>query len=107
MCPTKSMDPAEQKCTKFLFSSSLPSSNQGRKIVHSRLSAEYLIVADKREEALTNSPDDCRVELSPKPPLVRKKSSELVLPALQPPSARRRPSSMPRTLGYSKAVHFD
>ncbi|CAD6505366.1 BgTH12-00857 [Blumeria graminis f. sp. triticale] len=42
-----------------------------------------------------------------KPPMVRKKSGELVRPALRPSSARRRPSSMPGTPTFSKAVHFD
>jgi hypothetical protein len=38
--------------------------------------------------------------------MLRKKSGELVRPALRP-SSRRRPSSMPGTPTYSKAVHFD
>ncbi|RDW59869.1 hypothetical protein BP6252_12956 [Coleophoma cylindrospora] len=42
-----------------------------------------------------------------KPPMLRKKSGELVRPALRPSSARRRPSSMPGTPTYGKAVHFD
>ncbi|KAI9669590.1 MAG: hypothetical protein M1817_004633 [Caeruleum heppii] len=42
-----------------------------------------------------------------KPPMVRKKSGELVKPALRPTCVRRRPSSMPGTPTYSKAVHFD
>lgn len=41
------------------------------------------------------------------PPMLRKKSGELVRPALRPSSARRRPSSMPGTPTFSKAVHFD
>ncbi len=45
-------------------------------------------------------------ELRIKPLLLRKKSGELVKPALRPPS-RRRPSSMPGTPTYSKAVHFN
>ncbi|RDL30107.1 uncharacterized protein BP5553_10385 [Venustampulla echinocandica] len=40
-------------------------------------------------------------------PMLRKKSGELVRPALRPSSARRRPSSMPGTPTFSKAVHFD
>lgn len=39
--------------------------------------------------------------------MLRKKSGELVRPALRPSSARRRPSSMPGTPTFSKAVHFD
>jgi hypothetical protein len=42
-----------------------------------------------------------------KPPMLRKKSGELVRPALRPSSAKRRPSSMPGTPTFSKAVHFD
>jgi hypothetical protein len=42
-----------------------------------------------------------------KPPMLRKKSGELVRPALRPPSAKLRLSSMPGTPTYSKAVHFD
>ena len=45
-------------------------------------------------------------ELRMKPPLLRKKSGELVKPALRPPW-RRRPSSMPGTPTYHKAVHFN
>lgn len=41
-----------------------------------------------------------------KPSLVRKKSGELVKPALRP-SSRRRYSSMPGTPTYSKSVHFN
>ncbi|KAK3363768.1 hypothetical protein B0T25DRAFT_53590 [Lasiosphaeria hispida] len=41
-----------------------------------------------------------------KPQMVRKTAGELVRPALRPPSSRR-PSSMPGTPTFSKAVHFD
>ena len=41
-----------------------------------------------------------------KPPLVRKKSGELVKPALRLP-AHKRPSSLPGTPTFGKAVHFD
>ena len=41
-----------------------------------------------------------------KPPLVRKKSGELVKPALRLP-AHRRPSSLPGTPTFGKAVHFN
>jgi hypothetical protein len=84
----------------------LPLSQEARRIVHSRSSTETdLDLA--REEALTSSPDDSDVEMTIKPPMVRKKSGELVRPALRPSSARRRPSSMPGTPVYTKAVHFD
>lgn len=42
-----------------------------------------------------------------KPIMVRKKSGELVRPALRPSYSKRRPSSMPGTPTFSKAVHFD
>ncbi|KAL2819803.1 putative phosphatase regulatory subunit-domain-containing protein [Aspergillus granulosus] len=63
----------------------------------------------KQDEALTSSPEESDRDDEPraKYPMVRKKSGELVRPALRPPSARRRPSSMPGTPTYSKAVHFD
>ncbi|CAG8266435.1 unnamed protein product [Penicillium salamii] len=84
----------------------LPLSKEARKITHSRSSTETAIDF-AREEALTSSPDDSDVEMTVKPPMVRKKSGELVRPALRPASARRRPSSMPGTPVYAKAVHFD
>ncbi|KAJ6073246.1 hypothetical protein N7467_011331 [Penicillium canescens] len=83
-----------------------PLCKEARKITHSRSSTETAIDLS-REEALTSSPDESDAEMSPKPPMVRKKSGELVRPALRPASARRRPSSMPGTPVYSKAVHFD
>ncbi|CAI7656397.1 unnamed protein product [Penicillium glandicola] len=84
----------------------LPLSKEARKISHSRSSTETAIEL-AREEALTSSPDESDVEMSRKPPMVRKKSGELVRPALRPSSSQRRPSSMPGTPVYSKAVHFD
>ena len=42
-----------------------------------------------------------------KRPILRKKSGELIRPAVRPPSARRWASSMPGTPTFSKAVHFD
>ncbi|KAF9883621.1 hypothetical protein FE257_003128 [Aspergillus nanangensis] len=85
-----------------------PLSKEARKISHSRSSTETAII-HKQEEALTSSPEESDRDDEPKRriPMVRKKSGELVRPALRPPSARRRPSSMPGTPTYSKAVHFD
>ncbi|KAL4926016.1 protein phosphatase regulator GAC1 [Aspergillus undulatus] len=79
-----------------------------RLVSHSRSFLENS-VSRKQEEALISSAEDSDRddEPEPKPPMVRKKSGELVRPALRPPSARRRPSSMPGTPTYSKAVHFD
>lgn len=51
--------------------------------------------------------DDEEEDLPVRPAMIRKKSGELVRPALRPASGKRRPSSMPGTPTYSKAVHFD
>ncbi|KAH8427360.1 protein phosphatase regulator GAC1 [Aspergillus melleus] len=86
-----------------------PLSREARKISHSRSFTENAIVHRPDDSALTSSPEesDRDDEPQPKHPMVRKKSGELVRPALRPASARRRPSSMPGTPTYSKAVHFD
>ncbi|KAK5989656.1 Protein phosphatase 1 regulatory subunit 3A [Cladobotryum mycophilum] len=57
---------------------------------------------------LDSSPvsEDSDDDLKKKPQMVRKKSGELVRPALRP-SSHRRPSSMPGTPVFAKAVHFD
>lgn len=85
---------------------------EARKISHSRSSSE--ITLSKHAPQLTtdnliSSSENSDVEddeLRIKPPLLRKKSGELVKPALRP-SYRRRPSSMPGTPTFSKAVHFN
>lgn len=89
-------------------------SAEARKISHSRSSSEVMlskhmvhpIHTDPVISSSDGSDDDDDDELRMKPPLLRKKSGELVKPALRPPS-RRRPSSMPGTPTYSKAVHFN
>lgn len=88
-------------------------SAEARKIAHSRSSSEIMLSQHMIHPLDTNpvisssdgsdAEDD---ELRIKPPLLRKKSGELVKPALRP-SSRRRPSSMPGTPTYSKAVHFN
>ncbi|OJD10253.1 hypothetical protein AJ78_08665 [Emergomyces pasteurianus Ep9510] len=60
-------------------------------------------------EVATHTPEDSdrgedEMDLNSKPSMVRKKSGELVRPALRP---RRRPRSAPGTPVFSKAVHFD
>lgn len=97
-----------------------PLSKEARKISHSRSTTESSIVLDLAQQ--TQSPlstreggqeSDEEVEdhehayMRRKPLMVRKKSGELVRPALRPASAKKRPSSMPGTPTYSKAVHFD
>ncbi|KAF2477502.1 protein phosphatase regulator [Lindgomyces ingoldianus] len=88
-------------------------SAEARKISHSRSSSEITLskhaVTPLHTEPLISSSEGSDVEddeLRIKPPLLRKKSGELVKPALRP-SSRRRPSSMPGTPTYSKAVHFN
>lgn len=85
-------------------------SAEARKISHSRSSTETKIMlrAPTFVESpiqVTDSSDDDE-NLMAKPALVRKKSGELVKPALRP-SSRRRYSSMPGTPTYSKSVHFN
>ncbi|KAF2736228.1 hypothetical protein EJ04DRAFT_598252 [Polyplosphaeria fusca] len=88
-------------------------SAEARKISHSRSSSEITlsqhVMSPLHTEPLISSSEGSDVEddeLRIKPPLLRKKSGELVKPALRP-SSRRRPSSMPGTPTYSKAVHFN
>ncbi|KAH6668693.1 putative phosphatase regulatory subunit-domain-containing protein [Halenospora varia] len=89
-----------------------------RKIAHSRSNTDPSAFLSLRgsqspETPLTGSEDDSSSEGDEpsrsrrKPPMLRKKSGELVRPALRPSSAHRRPSSMPGTPTFSKAVHFD
>ncbi|KAH5418445.1 hypothetical protein HBI67_180030 [Parastagonospora nodorum] len=88
-------------------------SAEARKIAHSRSSSEITLsqhlMHPLNTDPIISSSDGSDAEddeLRIKPPLLRKKSGELVKPALRPPS-RRRPSSMPGTPTYSKAVHFN
>lgn len=90
-----------------------PLSADARKISHSRSSSEIMLskhnVSLNTDSLVVSSTEasDCEDdELRIKPPLLRKKSGELVKSALRPAS-RRRPSSMPGTPTYSKAVHFN
>jgi hypothetical protein len=90
-----------------------PLSAEARKMSHSRSSSEITLsthAAELNSTAIqTSSSENSDAEddeLRMKPSLVRKKSGELVKPALRPAS-RRRPSSMPGTPTFSKAVHFN
>ncbi|CAL3970952.1 unnamed protein product [Diplocarpon coronariae] len=90
-------------------------SDSGRKISHTRSKTESVFRdwrANTPETPLTGSDeepitDDDEPRAGRKPQMLRKKSGELVRPALRPSSAPRRPSSMPGTPTFSKAVHFD
>jgi hypothetical protein len=85
----------------------LPRASPGpRKISHMRSSTEPNAGVKSAGSSLSVSEDDTDEDLRTKPQMVRKKSGELVRPALRP-SSRRRPSSMPGTPIFSKAVHFD
>ncbi|GAM90701.1 hypothetical protein ANO11243_087460 [Dothideomycetidae sp. 11243] len=83
-------------------------SPEARKISHSRSSTETAIPNLPTSSCdQTSGEDDSDDEFRHgKPPLVRKKSGELVKPALRP-SSRRRYSSMPGTPTYHKSVHFN
>lgn len=79
----------------------------GRKIGHVRSVTEpHISLTKSADNSLSVSEEETDEDLQKKPQMVRKKSGELVRPALRPPS-RRRPSSMPGTPVFSKAVHFD
>ncbi|KAK1984216.1 putative phosphatase regulatory subunit-domain-containing protein [Colletotrichum cereale] len=78
-----------------------------RRANHVRSSTEPRIVYEPVSVTGSESDSDGNNNVDSKPPMVRKKSGELVRPALRPASARRRPSSMPGTPTFSKAVHFD
>jgi hypothetical protein len=89
-------------------------SQEQRKISHSRSNTDSSVFIDLRQEAETpnttseeDDSDDDSDNARRKPQMLRKKSGELVRPALRPSSSRRRPSSMPGTPTFSKAVHFD
>jgi hypothetical protein len=79
----------------------------GRRFSHTRSATEpNLVISKSAGNSLSGSEEDSDEDLLRKPQMVRKKSGELVRPALRP-SSRRRPSSMPGTPTFSKAVHFD
>ncbi|KAK5174558.1 uncharacterized protein LTR77_001639 [Saxophila tyrrhenica] len=82
---------------------------EARKISHSRSSTETAIIIPRTKfDSPAQSSDDSDDDEGPlsRPSLVRKKSGELVKPALRP-SSRRRYSSMPGTPTYHKSVHFN
>ena len=94
----------------------LPLSQTARKISHSRSNTDMGALLDipndlfdvpLRSASDTDLEDleESQSRLLPIP--VRKKSGELVKPAITKGGLRRRPSSMPGTPTYSKAVHFD
>lgn len=80
------------------------SSSSGRRVAHVRSATEPTVTPPGASSVVSS--DDEADDNMQKPQMVRKKSGELVRPALRLGS-RRRPSSMPGTPTFSKAVHFD
>lgn len=81
-----------------------------RKLMHQRSNTDtpvFIGLHTQSNSEEEDSDDEDSLRAHRKPPMLRKKSGELVRPALRPSSAKRRPSSMPGTPTYSKAVHFD
>lgn len=78
--------------------------HNARRISHSR--SMTMPDVKSAEASAMNSSEEDDEDAPRKPQMVRKKSGELVRPALRPAS-HRRPSSMPGTPTFSKAVHFD
>ena len=114
--PLRQTDPSNKdRPSKPLLSPGLRLSAEARKISHSRSTTDASAFFDfprnkfdspARSQSESDAEDDEDDDLRIKPSLIRKKSGELVRPALRPSSMRRRPSSMPGTPTYSKAVHF-
>ncbi|KAL1890334.1 hypothetical protein Sste5346_008336 [Sporothrix stenoceras] len=81
--------------------------SNGRRVSHMRSATEPSVsVSPSAGSSIANSDEENDLEILAKPPMVRKKSGELVRPALRLGSGRR-PSSMPGTPTFSKVVHFD
>lgn len=93
-----------------------PLSAAARKISHSRSNTDSSALRDyhrnhvdglSQGQSESDTEELADDERRKKPVMVRKKSGELVRPALRPSYSKRRPSSMPGTPTFSKAVHFD
>lgn len=114
--PLPQIDPSNKNNTsKPVLSPRLRLSAGARKISHSKSTTDASAFFDfpsnkvdspARSPSESEDEDDEDDELRIKPCLIRKKSGELVRPALRASSTRRRPSSMPGTPTFSKAVHF-
>ncbi|KAL6867158.1 carbohydrate-binding module family 21 [Trichoderma novae-zelandiae] len=83
--------------------SDLPKATGRRGHVRSATDPNVSAIMTSAENSQTVS-EDSEDDLRPKPPMVRKKSGELVRPALR---GHKRPSSVPGTPMFAKAVHFD
>jgi hypothetical protein len=114
--PKRSLVSSDQPVGKLLHPIETGNSKTGAltpeaiKIAHSRSSSEIQLVSNQNQLELSthSSPDDSDDEglEMRRGPLLRKKSGELVKPALRGP-AHRRPISAPGTPTYPKAVHFN
>lgn len=111
--PTDSVDDTNAPLTLNIRSNKKMSLNEAvmRKPSHTHShSANETYDYDRRDSQSSNgsyaSSDESDSERRPKPPLLRKKSGELVKPAIRP-SSRRRHSSMPGTPTFAKNVHFN
>lgn len=107
---------AKEHATDPNFTSPLPLSETARKISHSRSNTDMSALLDiprngidtPTRSASESDLDDLDDDINRvRPVSVRKKSGELVKSVLTKGGLRRRPSSMPGTPTYSKAVHFD
>lgn len=105
------IDPNTASSTSTMSQRSRPLSSSAtapstRKVSHLRLSKES-VVPKAPDSPSSSSDHDDDLDLNRNIPMVRKKSGELVRPALRPASFKRRPSSMPGTPTFAKNVHFD
>ncbi|KAL8653749.1 MAG: hypothetical protein Q9226_003713 [Calogaya cf. arnoldii] len=106
---------AKEHAKKPELSNPLPLSAAARKISHSRSNTDISALLDLPRDVIatpTRSASDSDLDehdeaIRRRPTPVRKKSGELVKPVLSRGGLRRRPSSMPGTPTYGKAVHFD
>jgi hypothetical protein len=95
--------------SKQNLTSALPAlDTRVRKVSHTRSRTDsHVLLPQPAESSIAVSEENSdQDDLLQKPQMVRKKSGELVRPALRP-AAHRRPSSMPGTPTFSKMVHFD
>ncbi|KAI1275087.1 putative phosphatase regulatory subunit-domain-containing protein [Xylaria sp. FL0933] len=103
--PPSHIDQVVEKLPKPVIDTASP--REGRTKSHSRSNTDTsLYLSKSADTSLSSSEESSEQDEAKKPPMVRKKSGELVRPALRPASLRR-PSSMPGTPTFSKAVHFD
>jgi hypothetical protein len=108
--------PHQTPASLLIETSSTALTPEARKIAHSRSSSEMIPLPDHQYMSVDTlfSPgesddEDEGLMMMSRMPLLRKKSGELVKPALRPSrsSSRKRPMSAPGTPSYPKSVHFN